>query len=187
MSDEPTTTLVPAPASSNGPPVADADARLSRIEAALAVLAAQQAAGPPPEGYARPGAQPPTSAGSEALATLSTAVQVAQMTGHLPGGQQARRAWMKWPVIRELILVFRLYFDKRYSPTRAAQLGVPVILILLVLNWAFFYFAFTLPVVAQILERLVVMALALVLYRILAAEVVRYAQVLDYLAKTGRG
>lgn len=182
---EQTPATAPVAPSSNGPPVVDADARLSRIEAALSMLAAQQAAGPPPEGFSRPGSPPPPS-GQNPLVQLSTAVEVAQMTGHLPGGSK-RRTWLKWPVIREVILVCRLYFDKRYSPTRAAQLGVPIILTLLVLNWAFFYFAFTLPVVAQILERLVIMGLAVVLYRILAAEVTRYAAVLEYLAKTGRG
>ncbi len=176
----------PAPASANGPPASEADARLSRIEAALALLAAQQAAGPPPEGYSRPGA-PPSAPGPNPLVTLSAAVEVAQMTGHLPGGGGNKRAWLKWPVVRELVMVFHLYFDKRYSPTRAAQLGVPVILILLVVNWAFFAFAFTLPVVAQILERLVIMGLAVVLFRILANEVARYAQVLEYLTKSGRG
>jgi hypothetical protein len=176
----------PAPValSSDGPPVSDADARLSRIEAALAVIAAQQAAGPPPEGFARPGSPPPPP-GPNPLARLTTAVEVAQMTGHLPGGGKTR-AWLRWPVVREVMLVCRLYFDKRYSPTRAAQLGVPIILILLVLNWAFFYFAFTLPIVAQVLERLVVMVLAVVLFRILANEATRYAAVLEYLAKTGR-
>lgn len=184
MSDEPPTTLVPAPvAGANGPP-ADADARLSRIEAMVQMLAVQQAAGPPPEGYTRPGSPPPPP-GPNPLATLGTAVEMAQMTGHLPGGK--KRAWLKWPVIRELIMVFRLYFDKRYSPTRAAQLGVPAILLLMVVNWAFFYFAFTLPVVAQILERLVIIGLSMVLYVILANEVRRYAQVLEYLTKTGRG
>ncbi|MCU0705511.1 MAG: hypothetical protein MUF18_16175 [Fimbriiglobus sp.] len=186
MSEPITTPLVPAPPA-NGPPPADADARLSRIEAALAVLAAQQAAGPPPEGYSRPGSPPPLP-GPNPLTQIGAAVELAQFTGQLPGGgAKARRAWLKWPVIRELILVFRLYFDKRYSPTRAAQLGVPAILALLVLNWAFFYFAFTLPIVAQVLERLVIMAAAVFVYRILAAEVVRYAAVLEYLTKTGRG
>lgn len=178
------TTLTPAPAaSSNGPPSADADARLARIEAALSVLAAQQAAGPPPEGYARPNAPP---VGANALATLSGAVQVAQATGYLPGGEKVRQGWRKWPVVRELFMVFKLYFDKRYSPTRAAQLGVPAIFVLLVVNWLFFYFAFTLPIVAQILERLVVMVLAVFLYRILANELTRYSEVLDYLARSGR-
>ena len=182
---EQTPATAPAPATTNGPP-SEADARLSRIEAALAVLAAQQAAGPPPEGYSRPGAPPPPP-GPNPFAQLTAAVEVAQMTGHLPGGGGAKRAWMKWPVVRELFMVFRLYFDKRYSPTRAAQLGVPLILVLLVVNWAFFAFAFTLPIVAQILERLVIMGLAVVLFRILANEVARYAQVLEYLTKSGRG
>jgi hypothetical protein len=181
---EPTTTLTPAPAATNGPPASDADARLSRIEAALVVLAAQQAAGPPPEGYSRPGSPPPPP-GPNPLATLTTAVEVAQLTGQLPGGG-SRRAWLKWPVVRELILVFRLYIDKRYSPTRAAQLGVPVILALLVAAGFFFNLNPT-PFLTQLIEYPVVMVLAVFLFRILANEVARYAQVLEYLTKTGRG
>ena len=182
---EPTTTPAPAP-SSNGPAETDADARLSRIESALAVLAAQQAAGPPPEGFSQPGSRP-SSSGTNALATLSTAVEVAQMAGKLPGGQKAKKAWMRWPIIREILMVFWLYVDKRYSPTRGAQLGVPAIFLLLILNWMFFEFAFTLPVVAQILERLVIMVLAVILFQILAKEVTRYAAVLEYLSRSGRG
>ncbi len=180
---EPTTAV--APAAANGPPASEADARLSRIEAALAVLAAQQSAGPPPEGYSRPGSPPPPP-GPNPLATLTAAVEVAQMTGHLPGGGGNKRAWLKWPVVRELILVFRLYIDKRYSPTRAAQLGVPVILALLVATGFFFNLNPT-PFLTQLIEYPVVMVLAVFLFRILANEVTRYAQVLDYLTKTGRG
>lgn len=182
------TTLTPAPAAANGPPAADADARLARIEAALATLAAQQAAGPPPEGYSRPNT---AAAGQNALATLGSAVQVAQVTGYLPGGEQARqrlrKGWRKWPVVREVLMVFKLYLDKRYSPTRAAQLGVPAILILLVLSALYFNLLFVMPVVSQVVEYLIAMALAVFLYRILASELARYSEVLDYLARTGRG
>jgi hypothetical protein len=182
---EAVTPLVPAP-SPNGPPaVSEADARLSRIEAALAVLTAQQAAGPPPEGYSRPGAPPPPP-GPNPLAQIGAAVELAQMTGHLPGGATAKRAWMKWPVVRELIMVFRLYFDKRYSPTRAAQLGVPALLIVVVAAGFFFNLNPT-PFLTQLVEYPVVMVAAVFLFRILSAEVARYAQVLEYLAKTGRG
>ena len=178
-----------APPSADTPPPDSADARLSRIEAALQVLAAAQAAGPPPEGFARPGA--PKGGGANPFTTVGNAVQVAQAAGYLPGGEQAReklrKGWRKWPVVREILMVFRLYFDRRYSPTRWAQLGVPTILVLLVLNWAFFYFAFTLPIASQLLERLVLMVLAVLLFHVLAAEVRRYAEVLDYLARTGRG
>lgn len=183
-----TTPLAPASAaSSNGPPAADADARLARIEAALATLAAAQAAGPPPEGYSRPNT---AAVGASALAQLSTAVQVAQATGYLPGGEEARKqlrkGWRKWPVVREVFMVFRLYFDKRYSPTRAAQLGVPALLILVVAAGFFFNLNPT-PFLTQLVEYPIVMVLAVFLYRILANELARYAEVLDYLARSGRG
>jgi hypothetical protein len=147
------------------------DDRLSRIEAALMVLAAKQQAGPAPVGYAEKPANP-----------LSFAVQAAQMAGVLPS-TQPKRTWKDWPVIREARLIFGLYFDKRYNPSRAAQLGVPGLLILIVLSY-FFSIWFNVFILSTILHHLIVMIAAVVLYRLVAAELERYAAVLDYLERT---
>jgi len=147
------------------------DDRLSRIEAALVVLAAKQSAGPAPVGYAEKSANP-----------MSMALQAAQMVGVLPS-TQPKRTWKDFPVIREARLIFGMYFDKRYNPSRAAQLGVPGLLILMVLSY-FFWSWFNIFVVSQILHHLVVMIAAVVLYRLVAAELERYAAVLDYLDRT---
>ena len=173
---EPTTELVPAPAVANGETTDD---RLRRIEAAVMVLAAQQAAGPPPEGYQSPRASVP--------APISLAMQAAQAAGYLPGGEpRKRRRWIDWPVIREVRLVSRMYVDPRYSPTRLAQVGVPVLLGLLVLNYLFWQGIFSIVFISAVLERLGVMVVAVILYRILTAEMKRYAAVLDYLERSGR-
>lgn len=173
---EPTTELVPAPVAANGE---TADDRLRRIEATLTVLAAQQAAGPPPEGY-----QPPRSL---VPVPLSLAVQAAQAAGYLPGAEQPkRRRWIDWPVVREARLVSRMYVDPRYSPTRLAQVGVPVLLGLLMLNYLFWQNLFNVIFISAVLERIGVMVVAVILYRILAAEMKRYAAVLDYLERSGR-
>lgn len=157
-------------------PTAD---RLARIEAALSLIAARQAVGPAPEGYAPPTAPLPT--------TLSLAVQAAQDAGIFPGGEKPkRRRWTEWPVIREVRLVARMYIDPRYSPTRAAQLVVPFLLGSLVLNSLFWQWLFAVPILSPVAERAVVMVIGVVLYRILAAEIERYAAVLDYLERTGR-
>ncbi len=148
-----------------------ADDRLSRIEAALVVLAAKQSAGPAPAGYAEKTANP-----------ISMAIQAAQMAGVLPS-TQPKRTWKDFPVIREARLIFGLYFDKRYNPSRAAQLGVPGLLLLIVLSY-FFWLWFNIFVVSQILHHLVVMVAAVVLYRLVATELERYAAVLDYLDRT---
>ena len=147
------------------------DDRLSRIEAALLVLAAKQSAGPAPVGYAEKPVNP-----------LSFAVQAAQMAGVLPT-TQPKRTWKDWPVIREARLIFGLYFDKRYNPSRAAQLGVPGLLIVVVLSY-FFSIWFNVFILSTILHHLIVMVAAVVLYRLVAAELERYSVVLDYLEST---
>ena len=147
------------------------DDRLSRIEAALLVLAAKQSAGPAPVGYAEKPVNP-----------LSFAVQAAQMAGVLPT-KQPKRTWKYWPVIREARLIFGLYFDKRYNPSRAAQLGVPGLLIVVVLSY-FFSIWFNVFILSTILHLLIVMVAAVVLYRLVAAELERYSVVLDYLEST---
>lgn len=147
------------------------DDRLSRIEAALLVLAAKQSAGPAPVGYAEKPVNP-----------LSFAVQAAQMAGVLPT-TQPKRTWKDWPVIREARLIFGLYFDKRYNPSRAAQLGVPGLLIVVVLSY-FFSIWFNVFILSTILHHLIVMVAAVVLYRLVAAELERYSAVLDYLEST---
>ena len=147
------------------------DDRLSRIEAALLVLAAKQSAGPAPVGYAEKPVNP-----------LSFAVQAAQMAGLLPT-TQPKRTWKDWPVIREARLIFGLYFDKRYNPSRAAQLGVPGLLIVVVLSY-FFSIWFNVFILSTILHHLIVMVAAVVLYRLVTAELERYSAVLDYLEST---
>jgi len=152
-------------------PKPPADERLDRIEAMLNVLAARTAAGPAPSGYS-------------AQAPISLAVQAAQAAGYLPGGEKLKSSWKDWPVIRHIRLIFGLYTDRRYTPSRAAQLGVPGIVVALVLNWFFWHLAFTLPILAPILEYLCVIVLAIALYRVVVWELGRYEAVLDYLKRT---
>jgi len=152
-----------------------AEERLSRIEAALQQLTARQAAGPAPAGV-----NPPNSP----LAGVSLALQAAQLVGVLPGAPSSRKRWKDWPVLREVRFIFGLYFDKRYTPSRAAQLGVPALLLLLVVNF-FFWAWFNIFLVSTILEHLATMVIAIVLYRLLAAELVRYSAVVDYLERVG--
>jgi hypothetical protein len=152
-------------------PLTSPDDRLSRIEAALMVLAAKQQAGPAPAGYAEKPVNP-----------LGFAVQAAQMAGVLPS-TQPKRTWKDWPVLREARLIFGLYFDKRYNPSRAAQLGVPGLLILIVLSY-FFWSWFSILIVSPILHHLIVMIAAVVLYRLVASELGRYSAVLDYLDRS---
>jgi hypothetical protein len=174
-SAEPTSELQPA---INGTPSETTEDRLARIEAMLTILAQQQMAGPPPMGYTPPQSSPGT------LVPLSQTVGVlGTLTGAAP---PKRRRWLDWPVIREIRLVSRMYVDPRYSPSRTAQLGVPLILLCAVLNYLFWSAWLDWTFVSPVIERGVLMVFAVVLYRILANEIVRYAAVLDYLERSGR-
>lgn len=157
--------------------------RLRRIEVALTVLAAQSAAGPPPDGYASGRAK----AGPASLVPLSLAVQAAQQAGYLPGAEpQKKRRWYDLAVLRELYLAFRLYVDPRYSPTRWVTFAVPALLGFLVLNYLFWRGFLDWTFVSPVFERLFVLVVGAALFRIFAFEIARYAAVLDYLDRTNR-
>jgi hypothetical protein len=156
-----------------------ADERLSRIESVLSVLAARSVAGPPPAGFSAYG-----DAASTPLTSVNLAVQAAQAAGYLPGSDKPKRSWKDWPIIREVRLCAWLYFDRRYSPSRAAHLGVPAIILACVLNYLLWYWFFKIPLLSDVFEHLGVMVLGVVLYRVLAFELDRYAAVLDYLKRT---
>ena len=85
----------------------------------------------------------------------------------------------------EFSMILRMYFDGRYRLSRMAQLAVPGLIGLMVLNYFFFAF-WTVPILAPILERLLLVILAFVLYKILARETHRYSAVLKYLSHYGR-
>ncbi len=169
-------------AEANGTPDPTPEERLRRIEVALTVLAAQSAAGPPPEGYASGRA-----AGPASLVPLSLAVQAAQQAGYLPGAEpEKKRRWYDLPVLRELYLAFRLYVDPRYSPTRWVTILVPGLLAVLVVNYLFWRGWLDWTVISPVFERLGVLVVGMALYRIFTFEIARYAAVLDYLDRTNR-
>jgi hypothetical protein len=170
-------------ADTNGTPEPTPEERLRRIEVALTVLAAQSAAGPPPEGYA----SGRTRSGPASLVPLSLAVQAAQQAGYLPGAEpEKKRHWYDLPVLREMYLAFRLYVDPRYSPTRWATIVVPALLGFLVLNYLFWRGFLDWTFVSPVFERLFVLIVGAALFRIFTFEIARYATVLDYLDRTNR-
>lgn len=91
--------------------------------------------------------------------------------------------WSWIPLLNEFRLMFWMYFDARYRLSRMAQFGVPIVIALMVLNYFFIGFA---PLIGFIVERIILVMLAVVLYKILAREAVRYAAVLRYVQKYGR-
>jgi hypothetical protein len=101
----------------------------------------------------------------------------------------AGRVWGKVSALRELRLMLGMYFDPRYRLSRAGQFGIPAVFILMALDYLVFNWVIAiplLPLVGAVLERAVLVLLAVVLYKLLSHEATRYGAVLDYLTKTGR-
>lgn len=88
-------------------------------------------------------------------------------------------------ILGEVKTIARMYFDPRYRLSRVAQIGVPVLLALYVLNYFFFTYTCALPVLPMVAERLMYIPLTLALYKVLVREVARYREVLAYLARYG--
>ncbi len=157
------------------PPESTED-RLRRLELALASMHPANA----PDGYAPPVPQP-ASPGAGVI-PLSLMVNAAID----PEGAR-RRVFRELPVLRELRLVVQLYVDPRYRLSRIAQFGVPLIVILAVLNYTMFTWVFpVIPFLSPITERVLLLMLGGALAVVLHREALRYRNVLDYLARVGR-
>ena len=155
--------------------------RLQRLEKALAALQAPAAIVPlipAPSGFSnRNGA----SIGSMIPAALTHIV----MPTFLGGSGEGVRFWARFGVLREVPLMFRMYFDSRYRISRISQLGVPIVIGLMVMNYLLFAF-WSLPLISlafPILERLGLIVLAVILYKLLSREAARYDDVLNYLSR----
>lgn len=105
----------------------------------------------------------------------------AQGTPSPPVEPTTRRPWLLMELVRTLGSTFRMYLDPRYRMRRATQLMVPLILGLFVLNWFFFHIVLTLPIISTVLEKIVDVILAVLLYQVIQREVVRYRSVISQL------
>lgn len=144
--------------------------RLTRLEQKLADLADR----PQPVLLAPAGDEPPglfQPAVSRALAPIPQS--------------PAPPPWSWAGIVQTLRLIVRMYFDPRYRLSRLAQVGVPVVLLAMAVNYTFWNYLAAIPVLSQFGERLALAVLAVVLYKVLAMEAVRYKAVLDYLARYG--
>ena len=98
---------------------------------------------------------------------------------------EGARFWRWLGTFREFPTMLRMYFDSRYRLSRMGQLTAPVLVGLMVLNYVFFSF-WSVPILAPIFERLLLVILAVLLYKVLARETIRYSSVLKYLSHYGR-
>ena len=149
----------------------DLDARVRRLEDQLATLRTQQAA----------------ATHTTDVAPINPLASVAGMV--LPmlarfGGTGPVEPTAKLGFFTEFRLMARMYVDPHYRVSRIAQFGVPIILILMVLNNLFWP---GIPLLTPILMQLTLVILSIALYKLLSREATRYAEVLAYLNRHGRG
>jgi hypothetical protein len=93
----------------------------------------------------------------------------------------ARRPWLLMELIRDFSATVRMYLDPRYRVRRSTQLLVPAIIGLFVLNCFLFNAVFSVPILSQIVEKLGDVILAILLYKVVSRELVRYRQVIAQL------
>ena len=162
----------PVPEFVPAPPAESTEDRLRRLEVALATMHPGLA----PDGYAP---AVPSGAGVIPLSLMVNAAVDPRETG--------RRVLRDLPVLRELRLIAQMYLDPRYRLSRIAQFGVPLIVILAVLNYTVFNLVFpVIPFLSPITERLLLLILGGALAVVLHREALRYRNVLDYLGRVGR-
>lgn len=163
----------PVPEFVPAPPAESTEDRLHRLEVALATLHPGLA----PDGYAP--AVPPSGAGVIPLSLMVNAAVDPREAG--------RRVLRDLPVLRELRLIAQMYLDPRYRLSRVGQFGVPLIVIVAVLNYtAFAWILPSIPILSPVAERMILLALGVALAALLSREALRYRAVLDYLARVGR-
>ena len=144
--------------------------RLRTLESQLAALQSRvPPPGPAPEGYA------------------ATGGVFGAAAGLLPAFAAAGGFWSRFAFLRELRLILGMYVDSGYRVSRTTQLAVPGILGLMVADYFFFnWLMIGIYFVTPILERAVLIVLAVALYQVLSREAARYGDVLAYLTRYGR-
>jgi hypothetical protein len=130
----------------------------------------------------------------EAAAAATPLPDVPTPGAVLPSGQAVlttlaagRRPWLLIDFLREVGTAARMYADARYRLRRSTQLLVPLLVGLFLANYLFFNVLFLhIPVFSELMERLVGIVLAILLYKVLSREVARYRQVLAQIALVPR-
>src|SRR5262245_54231913 len=86
-----------------------------------------------------------------------------------------RRPWLLTEFFREVGAAMRMYMHPRYQVRRSTQILVPVIVALFGVNYLVFNYTFLdVPVFRHIFESVVEIVLAVLLYKVVSREVVRF-------------
>jgi hypothetical protein len=101
-----------------------------------------------------------------------------------PPPDPTRKKWVLTQFFAEVRTMFRMYFDPRYRISRTTQFLLPLIAGLVVFNFFFFSVWVDILFVSPVVERVLLVILAILGYKVLTRELARYREVLDYLART---
>lgn len=95
------------------------------------------------------------------------------------------KSWWRGTFLRDFRLMVQMYVDPRYRLSRVGQFCIPGIFLGMIFNYfAFQYFCFVgIPVLTPVLERVLIITLSFLLFKLLLRETKRYEAVLDYLAR----
>jgi hypothetical protein len=105
---------------------------------------------------------------------------------HPPAPVEAtERRWFLHQVAVELRLVATMYFDPRYRISRTTQFALPGIVLVMIFNYFFFSMWVNIMFLSPVAERLLIVILTLLGYKLMTRELTRYREVLDYLARYG--
>jgi hypothetical protein len=121
-----------------------------------------------------------------AFAVSSNLPEISIPPSLVPGGQATlntaaalRRPWLLIEFFREIGATVRMFLHPRYQVRRSTQFSVMLIVGLLLANYLVFNVLFLhIPVVSEVLERLIDIVLAVMLYKVVNREVQRYQQAL---------
>jgi hypothetical protein len=168
-------------------PVAESAAalepRLRRLEETVAVLQDTQAledrvaerVSQRMQGHVQAEAQRMFSANQNTRAVMAAAAAETAVRSALPtfGAKLADAPWLILELGREIVAIFRMFFDIHYKVAWTTRLLTMVLLpAILTSHW---WLPFTsVPVVGEILDKLFDLALALVMYKALTREARRY-------------
>ncbi len=128
-----------------------------------------------------------------ALADSTPVSEIPIPASLIPGGKTIntvntlRRHWLLIDLLGQIGTMVRMYLHPRYRVRRSTQLTVVVLIGLFIANYLVFnLLVLHIPIVSEVMERLLDILLAALLYMVLSREVIRYRQVVGQLTLAPR-
>jgi hypothetical protein len=169
-------------------PATPLEMRIRRLEDALAQLQFMRAAeqrvtaqpGRQPIPVATPVGSPPPQAPTDKLwdmgkRVLNAPVEVVRNLASPPGNPRARQAWLFFESVAEARAIVRMYTDPRYRLSWTTRILPPALLAMFVASWWWVPFT-SFAVIGTLLNKVIDLLVAFVLFKLLAHEARRYRE-----------